>query len=187
MRVLIWSEKIVENRIGEWVGPYTVRSFDEQSHIVLVQKNADYPLERYNTTQVKPFLRPPAAFCHFLNSIHHAISEFTNERRYIDSFMTEVIKDNEPQAKSPEMIRIISSEVRDLLKRGTFKVLLQEELPDGANVLTARFVLAIKSNADNKVKYKARYGVGATGTDSNHFWSTVLNRSKRLPPAYCSL
>ena len=50
----------------------------------------------------------------------------------------------------------ISSEVRDLLKRGTFKVLLGEELPDGANALTACFVLAIKSNSDGKIKHKAR-------------------------------
>ena len=74
--------------------------------------------------------------------------------------MTEVIKDNDPRAKSPEMKSAISSEVRDLLKRGTFKVLLKEELPDGANALTARFVLAIKSNADGKIKYKARYVIG---------------------------
>ena len=44
--------------------------------------------------------------------------------------------------------------------RGTFKVILREELPDGANALTARFVLAIKSNADGQVKYKARYVIG---------------------------
>ena len=84
------------------VGPYIVRSFDEQSHIVLVQKNADSVLERYTFTQIKSFLRPPAAACHFLNSIHIALSEFTNERRYIDTFMTEVIKDNDPRPKVPK-------------------------------------------------------------------------------------
>ena len=56
--VLVWREKLVENRIGEWVGPYIVKSYDERSRIVLVQKSADSAHERYNITQVKPFLRP---------------------------------------------------------------------------------------------------------------------------------
>ena len=54
----------------------------------------------------------------------------------------------------------ISNEVRDLRKRGTFKVILREEHPDGANALTARLVLAIKSNTDGKIKCKARYVIG---------------------------
>ena len=37
---------------------------------------------------------------------------------------------------------------------------MKEELPNGANALTARFVLAIKSNTDGQVKYKARYVIG---------------------------
>ena len=42
------------------------------------------------------------------------------------------------------MREAILSEVRDLLRQGTFKVILKEEPPDGANSFTARFVLAIK-------------------------------------------
>ena len=71
--------------------------------------------------------------------------------------MTDVIKDNDLRASNPEMRDSISSEVLDLLKSGTFTVLLQEELPVGSNAFTPRFVLAIKSNADGKIKYKTRY------------------------------
>ena len=49
--------------------------------------------------------------------------------------MTEVIDKSDPRAKSPEMRAAIGHEVRDLLNRGTFKVILREELPDGANAL----------------------------------------------------
>ena len=69
--------------------------------------------------------------------------------------MTEVIDKNDPRADTTEMHAAMMSEVRDLLKRGTFKVILREDLPDGANALTARFVLAIKSDADGNIKYKA--------------------------------
>ena len=41
------------------------------------------------------------------------------------------------------MAAVIQEEVRDILRRGTFKVLLREEIPEGSNVLTACYVLAI--------------------------------------------
>ena len=43
---------------------------------------------------------------------------------------------------------------------GSFKAVLIEENPDSANALTARFVLAIKSNTDRKIEHKARYFIG---------------------------
>ena len=60
-------------------------------------------------------------------------------------------------------------EVRDLLQRGAFRVMLKEELPGGSNALTARFVLAIKSNADGAIKYKARYASGGHRDKLKHF------------------
>ena len=74
--------------------------------------------------------------------------------------LTEVIPKDDPRANSEEMLKAKLDEVSDQLRRGTFKVILKSELPDGANALTARFVLAIKSSTDDKIKYKARYVVG---------------------------
>ena len=37
---------------------------------------------------------------------------------------------------------------------------MSEEIPEGANILTARFVLAIKSSVDGEIKFKARYVAG---------------------------
>ena len=54
--VQVWREKQVENRIGEWIGPFTVVTTDSRAKIVVVQNNADSALERFNTTQVTPFL-----------------------------------------------------------------------------------------------------------------------------------
>ena len=83
--------------------------------------------------------------------------------------VTEIIDKDDPRASSTEMNNAIKEEVRDLLRRGTFKVVLKEELPDGANALTARFVLAIKSNADGKIKYKARYVIGGHRDKLKHY------------------
>eukprot|EP00171_Calliarthron_tuberculosum_P022290 IDg22290t1 len=52
------------------------------------------------------------------------------------------------------------AEIRELLERKTFKVILREEVPPNANILPGRFVLAIKSTEDGKIKYKSRYVIG---------------------------
>ena len=83
--------------------------------------------------------------------------------------MAEVIDPSEPRTKTPEMKEAMMNEVCDLLKHETFKVLLGEELRDGANALTARFVLAIKSNAEGKIQCKAGYVVGCHRDRLKHF------------------
>ena len=71
--------------------------------------------------------------------------------------ISEVIHKNDPRAYPPEMNSAINSEVQELLRRGTFKLILRIELSDGANALTARFILAIKSNAD--IEINIRHGM----------------------------
>ena len=46
------------------------------------------------------------------------------------------------------MIEAKYAEIRDLFDRGTFRDVLRTEFPDGASLITARFVLAIKSDED---------------------------------------
>lgn len=74
--------------------------------------------------------------------------------------VTQVVDKDEPRISSTELKKVIMAEVRDILERDTFKVILKEEIADGPNALTARYVLAIKSNAVEKFKYKARYATG---------------------------
>lgn len=52
------------------------------------------------------------------------------------------------------------AEIRNLLERGTFKVVMKEDIALNANALPGCFVLQIKSTEDDKVKLKARYVVG---------------------------
>lgn len=75
--------------------------------------------------------------------------------------MIEIIESDHPKASSPEMQKAMLDEISDLIKRGPFQVNLSEELPDGANCFMARFVLAIKSQADGFIRYKPRYVIGS--------------------------
>ena len=49
--------------------------------------------------------------------------------------------------------------MRGLVIRDTFRAVLRTEPPDGANMITARYVLSIKLDEDNEDTYKARYVV----------------------------
>lgn len=60
-------------------------------------------------------------------------------------------------------------EVRDLLKWGTFKVICEKEIPDGDNALTARFVLAVKSDANSEIKVSAFSVIGGHQDKLKHF------------------
>ena len=55
------------------------------------------------------------------------------------------------------MIAAKYNEIRDLRHRGAFKVILKQKVPERSNVLIARFVLAIKSAVDGKIKFKPIY------------------------------
>ncbi len=64
-----------------------------------------------------------------------------------------------------------------MLQRRKFKVVIREELSDGANALTARFVLAKKSYSDGKIEYKARYVVGSYRDMLKH---SIVHGAQRL-------
>ena len=159
-KVLLWREVQVENRIGDWLGPYTVVSFDPNSKIILVQMSADARYERYNIVQVKPFLKQTEASTDFIETLYSLIRQFALPNTDLSVNMTEVVQKNDKRAYSWEMKEAIKSEAQDLIRRGSFRVIPRKEIPDGANALTARFVLAIKSTADGDIKYKARNVVG---------------------------
>ena len=58
------------------------------------------------------------------------------------------------------MMNAVKKEVIGLFERGTFKIILREDVPENANILPGRFVLAIKSTEEGQEKYKARFVMG---------------------------
>ena len=119
-----------------------------------------------------------------MSSIHAVVSQCSSNVRPIATRMTEVIDKNHLRASSIEMRNAINYELQDLLRRRTFKFILKEELLDGANALTARFVLAIKSKAGEQVKYKARYAIGGHRDFMKHY---ILHGAQTLQPSSARL
>ena len=135
-----------------------METVDHDSKIVVVKKIPDSSPERFNSTQLKPFRTPIEASSSFMAILYqlfsvHATkntggpSESPNILRSSASnthgiHATEIIDINDPRASCPEMRETILEEVRELLQRGTFQVVMKDELLDGANALTTRLVLA---------------------------------------------
>ena len=74
--------------------------------------------------------------------------------------LTEIIKPNDPIANCPKTIEAKYAEIRDLVNKDAFRAVLRTQLPDGENLITARYVFAIKSDEDKEERYKARYVAG---------------------------
>ena len=53
----------------------------------------------------------------------------------------------------------IQKEIEGLLKKGSFKVVIREEVSNNSNILGGRFILAIKSTNTSEENYKARFVV----------------------------
>ena len=55
------------------------------------------------------------------------------------------------------MIEAKYAEIRDIVNRGIFRAVLRAELPYGANLITERYMLSIKSDEDKEDRCKAEY------------------------------
>ena len=97
----------------------------------------------------------------------------------ICTHLTEYIQPGDPRAQDPRMKEPISAEIRDLVRRGTFKVVTRAEIPRNANLLSARFVLAIKHKITGEVRFKARYVVAGHRDRLKSF--LVLGSQTRQP------
>lgn len=105
------------------MGPYTVQIVHDESKIVMVQKNEDSPLERYNLAQFKPFLRPQVSSTLFMISVHSTFSNYATSssntlehdtpqrssavhrsRNFpFQTQVTDIVSNDDPRAQSSEM------------------------------------------------------------------------------------
>jgi len=179
-KVLVWREKIVLNRIGEWLGPFTVILADRQRKLVYVQDCEIGPARPFGYAQVKAYISPHESAQTFFSELHTAFAEYRSDTDETAVMLTEVISNQDPRASAPEMAEAKRAEIRGLLERGTFKVILREEIPKDANVLPGRFVMSIKSSEDGEVKWKARYVIGGYRDRLKHL---MVHTTQTLQPS----
>eukprot|EP00171_Calliarthron_tuberculosum_P023746 IDg23746t1 len=142
-QVLVWREKQVNNRIGEWLGPFIVHSFEPEKKLVLIQDTANGSPRPFNVTQVRKYHTPEELSRMHFAELHHSLDHFSSSDDDHDqqTYLTEIVDAKDPRATSKEISDAKKKEIRGLLERGTFKLILHEEVPSDANVLPGRFVL----------------------------------------------
>lgn len=181
-KVLIWREKLISNRIGEWLGPYEVTNFDLSKKLVEVLVNGKR--SQFNVSQVKHYYSQGDLSRLFFTELRGAFEHFQSPEPFFEILATEILGSNDERCNSKEMKRAKLKEIQNLIKRKTFKAILKEEIPADGNVLTGRFVLTIKSTVDGKIVFKARYVIGGHRDKFKHFivhsLATIQPNSVRL-------
>ena len=159
-KALVWREKLLANRIGEWIGPFVVVAADDERKIVYIRDTEIGPARPFNAAQVKPYFAPENISHSFIAELQKGFVQFMTPRDEDETFLIEIRDPSDSRAKSKEMHMAKREEIKILLRRGTFKVILKEEIPPNGNILPGRFALGFKSTEGGKMKYKARYVIG---------------------------
>ena len=72
-------------------------------------------------------------------------------------YITEVIHTSDPRATQFNSAK--KKEIEGIIKHGTWKIVMRDEVPKNVNILGGRFVLAIKNSKSDKEVWKASYVV----------------------------
>ena len=178
-QVLVWREKQFDSRIGEWVGPFTITAVDEEKKQVFIQDSRVGQSRPFNIAQVKRYHQPEQLAETFMADLRNSLQYFQSPEDD-DVYLTEIIPNRDERATSVEMREAKLQEIKNLLNRGTFKVILREEIPKDVNVLPGRFVLALKSTEDGEIKHKARYVIGGHRDRLKHM---MVHSTSTLQPS----
>lgn len=93
-KVLVWREKLISNRIGEWVGPFDVVESDEEKKLVFVRDVKIGTACPFNVAQVKPNLAPEVLAHGFLTESLGPLRAYGSSVNGIH--ITEIITNDNP-------------------------------------------------------------------------------------------
>ena len=106
-------------------------------------------------------------------------------------YATEVLLKSDPRYHNNKSQDAISDEISGLLERQAFAFVHESEIPENANVLGGRMIMAIKNPDTELERYKARFVVqGHRDKEKDiliHTSKTVKYRSKRLMCAIAAI
>ena len=134
---------------------------DKQSSTWAITLPDEYPVNRRKVldaaaTRTRSQYQTHMISLRYLKDIRYSLTRFYGPTQ---CWLTKIIKPNIPRENHPKMIEAKFAEISDLINRGTFRAILRIEVPDGANMITARKVFSTKSDQDKK-RYKASYVAG---------------------------
>ena len=100
----------------------------------------------------------------------------TDALRELGILYTEIISPRDPRSGNFEEAKL--KELKGLIEKGTFKIVLREEAGERPNITPTRFVLGIKHGDNGSELLKARFILGGHRDRENPF---LIHNSTTLP------
>lgn len=109
VQILVWRDKIVNNRIFELLGTCTVKNFDVEKKLVYVRDDKKNSVKHHNFTQCKLYLPPDKIARPFMVNLQAHLGQLSEEHdvsplsQSEETLLAKIIKKSDPRSKSPEM------------------------------------------------------------------------------------
>jgi hypothetical protein len=156
---------VYRERPQEWLGPYPVVQVDGKT--VYIRDGSH--TKPFSVTAVKPYPHVPAPHDPLMHRLRTLLSpplpSDLSSRHHtaipgdFQIRLTEVLTPMDPRRNHSDFRLAKEKEIEGLAKRGTFRVVCAEDLPDNANIMGGRFVLSIKNKDTDYEIFKARFVV----------------------------
>lgn len=187
----VWVYRETDKR---YIGPHPViRVEDKQVFILVGNKEVQHSIHQVIPDQ--DFQKLTNETC-FMDIPHSAMIQFKSNHRLHkrdtqEVLIQEIIHPSDPRSRSPDANAARKKEIDGLVRKGTWKVVIKEEVPPDANVLNGRFFITIKDIETNEPIHKARYVVqGHKDKEKNrlvHNSTTVRQSSTRVLTALAAV
>lgn len=97
-----------------------------------------------------------------MDSLHTITKQFRSTKpkdnsKTPEAWITEVLHPRDPRNNCTDADKAKRKEIEALVKRGTWKIVFKDEVPQDANVIRGRFVMYIKDTETDKPYFKARF------------------------------
>lgn len=126
---------------------------DEAKKLVHIQDFKLGEARPFSLSQVKPYYISEDSAHYFISELQQALHRFSSHCAMEDDYyLTDIIQKHDTRASSAAMMDAKRKEIRTLLEKSAFKVILREEFRSDGNVLPGRVVLSIKPSEDGAVK-----------------------------------
>jgi len=179
----------------KYIGPFPVIRMDgKQVYVIQNDREVQYSLHQIlpavkydsmvNGTYVTDILR--AVTPSLKSSIKTKDTDSTAK-----VMITEILHRSDPRTQTPEAAIARRKEIENLVRRGTWELVLEEQVPPDANVISGSFVITIKNVETTEPMFKARF-VAHGNRDSEkyqlvHNITTTRPSSVRLLVAIASI
>ena len=148
-----------------YVWPYPVIRV-ERTHVFIVENHREV---KFNKHQVLPVTTYDSIIPgeYLVTCLHSSLPKLSSnrlckssigDRKEIPSVLvTEVLRHNDPWMWSEKTDRARKQEIENLVRRGTWELVLEEDVPPGSNIISGSFVITSKDVETEKPIFKARF------------------------------